>query len=71
MPMVKLDESQEKTLSDMAEIFRRSRGDAFAESYLRKVRRIGIFGLSLWRFFRPRHYQDWNLQRTGGEKNDR
>jgi len=61
--MIILDDQQERCLSDMAKIIRQYRGNERADQFLKGARRIAIFGLSLSRFFRPRHFDRWNAGR--------
>jgi hypothetical protein len=61
--MITLDEHQERVLADVAQIIRRSRGNKRAAQFLKGARRIAIFGLSMHRFFMPRHFQRWDRQR--------
>jgi hypothetical protein len=61
--MITLDEQQERCLSDVAAIIRQYRGNARAARFHRGARRITIFGLTMWRFFRPRHFDRWNRER--------
>jgi hypothetical protein len=66
--MIALDEQQERVLADVAQIIRRYRGNAAASRFLKGARRIAIFGLSMWRFFRPWHFGRWNRQRIDEQR---
>jgi hypothetical protein len=59
--MIALDEQQEKVLAEVAEIIGRSA----ARRARRRLRRIALAGLSMWRLFRPNHFHHWNRQRVG------
>lgn len=61
--MIVLDAEQERVLSDVAAIIRRSQGNEAAGRFLTTTKRIAIWGLTVWQFVRPRHFENWNRQR--------
>ena len=63
--MITLDDEQERVLADVAASIRRFHGNAAASRFLKGGRRIAIFGLTMWRFLRPHHFERWNRQRIG------